>query len=266
MAARQRRVSWAPSAVTVPISSSAGTWPSRSGSMELSPSRLGVSTARMPDVAVSIARCTRRHRRRPCGACLRARHSPSPRNLMPPRRLARTGGAHRLDVDQQVQRPVRAAVGDLHGQGLSPPAQGREVRHRPVQPRQPEQARHHPGGPPQRKPEQHLDRQVRAGSRRPRPPPAGRAARHATHARPSPDPPRSAASPAGAGRRCRLTSSSHGGGQRGLRHPDRPILPEPPARSLRRQGSATCITAPCARGIFEAWSDAPSGADMYPAS
>ena len=29
---------------------------------------------------------------------------------------------------------------------------------------------------------------------------------------------------------------------------------------------ATCITAPCARGIFEAWSDAPSGADMYPAS
>ena len=109
--------------------------------------------------------------------------------------------------------PAARAVGELHGQGLPPPARGREVRRRPVQPRQPEQARHHPGGPPQRKPEQHLDRQVRAGSRRPRPPPAGRAARHATHARPSPGPPRSAASPAGAGPHCRRTSSSHGGGQ-----------------------------------------------------
>ena len=35
-------------------------------------------------------------------------------------------------VDQQGQRPVRAAVGNGHGQGLLPPAQSAEIRHRPV--------------------------------------------------------------------------------------------------------------------------------------
>ena len=41
------------------------------------------STARMSDVAGSITRCTLRHWRRPCGPCLRAYHSPTPRNLIP---------------------------------------------------------------------------------------------------------------------------------------------------------------------------------------
>ncbi len=51
---------------------------------KLAKARLGVnSTARMLDVAVSIARCTLRHWRRSCTPCLRACHSPSPRNLIP---------------------------------------------------------------------------------------------------------------------------------------------------------------------------------------
>ena len=53
-------------AVTVPMSSSSGIWPNKSGRTGLSPSRLGVnSTARISEVAVSIARCTLRHWRRP---------------------------------------------------------------------------------------------------------------------------------------------------------------------------------------------------------
>jgi hypothetical protein len=34
-------------------------------------------------------------------------------------------------VDQQVQRTLRPAIGDVDLQGLLPPAQGAEVRHRP---------------------------------------------------------------------------------------------------------------------------------------
>jgi hypothetical protein len=50
-----------PSAVTVPSSSPPGIWSSSSGSTGLSPSLLGArSTARMSDVAVSMARCTLR--------------------------------------------------------------------------------------------------------------------------------------------------------------------------------------------------------------
>src|SRR6056297_788286 len=57
------------------------------------PSRLGVnSTARMSAVAGSMARCTLRHWRRPCTPCLRACHSPSPRNLMPVLSTSRFSG------------------------------------------------------------------------------------------------------------------------------------------------------------------------------
>lgn len=46
--------------------------------------------------------------------------------------------AEKLDagaVHEQVQRPVSTAIGDLHGQGFLPAAQGGEVRYGPVQPR-----------------------------------------------------------------------------------------------------------------------------------
>ena len=46
-------------------------------------------------------------------------------------------------VDQQVQRPRSAAVGDLHSKGILPAAQGGEVRHRPVEPCHRQDAGHH---------------------------------------------------------------------------------------------------------------------------
>jgi hypothetical protein len=49
-------------------------------------------------------------------------------------------------VDQQVQRAVRAAVGDVDLQGLLAPRQRAEVGHRPVQADQPQQALDEPGG------------------------------------------------------------------------------------------------------------------------
>ena len=63
-------------------------------------------------------------------------------------------------VYEQVQRPARTAIRDLHRQGLLPAAQGRKVRHGPVQSCKPEQAGHHPGGLSQGKLEQHFDRQT----------------------------------------------------------------------------------------------------------
>ena len=72
--------------------------------------------------------------------------------------------AFRLDagaVDQQVQRPLRAAVGDGHGQGLLPPAQRAEVRHSPVEANQAQQAFHEPGCLPESHAEEELHRQAR---------------------------------------------------------------------------------------------------------
>jgi len=43
-------------------------------------------------------------------------------------------------VDQQMQRPLRAPMGDIHGQCLLPTAEGAEIRHRPVQANQAQQA------------------------------------------------------------------------------------------------------------------------------
>jgi len=57
--------------------------------------------------------------------------------------LARMPLAFDLDpgaVDQQVQRPLRAAAGDVHGQRLLAAALRAEVRHRPVEADQPQQA------------------------------------------------------------------------------------------------------------------------------
>jgi hypothetical protein len=59
--------------------------------------------------------------------------------------LARVPLAFALDldaraVDQQVQRPLGAAVGDVHSQGLLAAADRAEVRHRPVEADQPQEA------------------------------------------------------------------------------------------------------------------------------
>ena len=53
-------------------------------------------------------------------------------------------------VHEQVQRPIGAAIRDLHPQGFLPAAERGDVRHRPAQPCQPEQAGHHAGGLAQR--------------------------------------------------------------------------------------------------------------------
>lgn len=67
-------------------------------------------------------------------------------------------------VYQQVQRAIGAPIRDLDNQGLLPPAQGRGIRHRPVQVRHLEQAGHHPGRLPQRQLEQNFDRQAKLDS------------------------------------------------------------------------------------------------------
>ena len=63
--------------------------------------------------------------------------------------LARIPLAFALDldtcaVDQQVQRPLRAPIRDVDGQGFLPSAQGAEIRQLPVQTDEPQQAFHEP--------------------------------------------------------------------------------------------------------------------------
>jgi hypothetical protein len=182
----------------MPICSSSGIWPRRSGRRGLSPSRPGVnSTARMSDVAVSMARCILRHWRRPCTPCLRACHllpgnglpanherAPSPSNVIPVLSTARQGIAQQCpERDQQVQRAIHTAKGDLHGQDLLLAPQRREVRHGPVQPRQLQQARQHPGSLAQWQLEKDLDRQAELDGRIAKTPQAVRVDRHAARAR-----------------------------------------------------------------------------------
>ena len=63
-------------------------------------------------------------------------------------------------VDEQVQGAIGAPIGDLDGQGLLPPAQGRIVWHGPVQASHLQQAGHHPCRLPERQLEQDLYRQA----------------------------------------------------------------------------------------------------------
>ena len=63
-------------------------------------------------------------------------------------------------VDQQAQRAARAAVGQLHSQRLLPPAERREVRHRPIKTCQLHQARHEARRLTERQAEEHLHRQA----------------------------------------------------------------------------------------------------------
>ena len=59
-------------------------------------------------------------------------------------------------VDQQMQRPLGTAVGNVDGQGLLAVAQRAEVGHCPVQPDQASQAFDEASGLPQRHAKQHL--------------------------------------------------------------------------------------------------------------
>ena len=49
----------------------------------------------------------------------------------------KTGGAYRLDVDQQMQRALRSTIGNVDLQGILAAAERAEVRHDPVQIDQP---------------------------------------------------------------------------------------------------------------------------------
>ena len=65
----------------------------------------------------------------------------------------------RLDagtVDEQAQRAGAATKGQVHVQCLLTAAQGAEIRHRPVQPDQPQQALDKTRGLPERHAEKHL--------------------------------------------------------------------------------------------------------------
>lgn len=59
-------------------------------------------------------------------------------------------GLDASSVDKQVQRPLRATVGNVHGHSLLAPAERAEIRHRPVQADQVQKALHEPGSLPER--------------------------------------------------------------------------------------------------------------------
>lgn len=86
-----------------------------------------------------------------------------------PTMIARVPLAFPLDfdagaVDQKVQRALRASIGDVDGEGVLTTRQGAEIRHRPVQPYQPQQAFDETRRLPERHPEEHFHRQARLDS------------------------------------------------------------------------------------------------------
>ncbi len=120
------------SAVTLAISSSAGIWASRSGSIGASPTLLDVtSTARISNVCSSIPRWILRHTRRFEQPCLRVCHSPSPSTLMPVLSMSWCSGP--LDpqygmVTSIVRRAFAAPLAPRSSLTLAP-GQGAEIRH-----------------------------------------------------------------------------------------------------------------------------------------
>src|SRR6056297_1718539 len=156
------RVSYAPSAVTEASSTSEDIWSRSSGSMGASPTLLPViSMARISSVCSSTPMWILRQRRRFAPPCLRACHSPSPSALMPVLSIARQSPLAAMRGDQKVQRPLRAPIGNGHGQGFLSPAQRAEIRHRPVDADQAQQALHEPGRLSERHAEEGLHRQAR---------------------------------------------------------------------------------------------------------
>lgn len=65
-----------------------------------------------------------------------------------------------LSVHEQVQWPIGAPIRDLDSKGLLTSAQGRVIRHGPVQARQLQQTGNHPGRLSKRQLEQDLDAQT----------------------------------------------------------------------------------------------------------
>ena len=119
------------------------------------------STARTCSVSSLIPRWILRQTRRfgrhacvPCSGLTRPHRGHGP---FAPFALDLDAGA----IDQQVQWPLGAAVGDVHGQGLLAAGQRAEVGHRPVQTDQPQQALDEAGRLPERHAEQHLHRESR---------------------------------------------------------------------------------------------------------
>ena len=139
MAVWQRRVSYAPSAVTVPISSLLG----------------DLIEQLRQNRAVTVAAWRKRH-----SADVRRGGVHRQMDLAPLASALDTvlSGlpftvAEKLDdgaVDQEVWRPIGAPIRVPDSQGLLPPTQGRMIWHGPVQVRHLQQAGHHPGGLPPR--------------------------------------------------------------------------------------------------------------------
>jgi len=125
-------------------------------------SLLVTSTARISSVCSSIPRWTFRQTRRFGPPCLRVRRENSPPDcfliLLTP--LAFAFDLDPCAVDQEMQRALRPPMRDVHGQRLLATAQCAEVRHRPLQPNQPEQALDEPRRLSERQAEQNLHRQA----------------------------------------------------------------------------------------------------------
>lgn len=119
------------------------------------------SMARISSVCSSTPMWILRHRRRFAPPCLRACHSPSPSALMPFGAALEPVARTPLIIDQKVQWPLRAPVGNTHSQGFLAPAQRAEIRHRPVEADEPQKALHEPGRLTERHAEEHLHRQAR---------------------------------------------------------------------------------------------------------
>ena len=79
--------------------------------------------------------------------------------MLPGLPLAVTAELHPGAVDKQAQRPASAAIRDLHTDPRLASAQRRIVRHRPVEPSHPDQALDQPNRLPQRKAEEHFQRE-----------------------------------------------------------------------------------------------------------
>ena len=163
MAAGQPRVSYAPSALTLPIGWPVGIWFSNSGSIGASPTRLPVtSIALISSASASMPRCTLRH-------CLDLAWAWPELGLAWPG-LGRPvfpseprAFALRLDpgaVDQEMQCTRAGAIRNGDVQTARTARQRAEVRHRPLELGKVQQACHQPCGLPQRQPEQRLQRQA----------------------------------------------------------------------------------------------------------
>ena len=125
-----------------------GIWPDRSGGTGLSIARQGIAsamsreglpgrgvtpTARMSEVAVSVAGCPLRHWRRPGTPCLRARHPPSPGHAMPVPSTRRSGGQAARRWGICVSRVFRPRHGVEHAAtGRSGPAGHRRLATAPA--------------------------------------------------------------------------------------------------------------------------------------